>query len=106
MTFPFAETVTIIRQVQGPSRSKTDGLSHMQTGCAVWPMTSSEVITGQDTVTWDYTVLMPADTDVLSTDVVVCRGTRYAVTGMPGSYASPLTGTSAGLEVHLTTATG
>ncbi len=106
-TLPFAETVTIVRQTVDAYGDHTAGASHYQAGCAVWPTTGKETIVGgMDVVVFGFTVLMPADADILPTDQVILRGITYDVDGEPALYMSPLTGTQSGIEVHLTTATG
>lgn len=106
MALAFAETVTITRQITDSHGDHTDGASHTQGGCAVWPTTSTETVFGQDTVVWGLTVLMPPGADVLSTDTVIVRGVTYLVNGEPSLYKSPLTGAEAGIEVLLKTESG
>ena len=107
MPFPFAETVTVIRQIENAHGDLTNGDSHDEDGCVVWPTTSVATITGQqDILTLGMTVLFSFDADVLATDKVTVRGVTYRVNGEPAPYKSALTNTEAGIEVQLMTATG
>lgn len=106
MSIPFGETVTVTRQTVNAYGDHSDGATHTVPDCAVWPSVTTEVIQGQDTVVYGLTVLMPAGSDVLSTDTLTVRGVVYRVTGQPNLYTSPLTGTTSGVEVMLQAATG
>lgn len=108
--FPFSRTVTFLRKTLGakdlhgnPSVTTTPILVP---GCAVWPRVSSENVNGQDLVITGVTVFAPDGTTVLPTDQAVIDGLTYEVVGDPGLYASPLTGTRAGVEVQLMRVTG
>lgn len=100
------DTVTVTRVTTDSFGDRTDGASHDVSGCAIWPTSSVETVDGQDSVVWGLTVLMPSDSDVLATDRVVVRGVTYDVNGQPALYRSPITGTEAGIEVHLQAHTG
>lgn len=103
----FTETVTVVRQVVDNWGNHTAGATHDVDGCAVWPFgVSGEVVVGEDTVTWDMYVLMPAGSDVVATDRVIVRGITYDVVGEPIRWISPLTGRQPGVQVNLKTATG
>jgi len=74
--------------------------------CAVWPTGSTEQIQGQDQTSENLTVWMPYGTEVRETDRCRVRGLVYDVQGVPSSWASPFTGTRAGVEVRLTRVRG
>lgn len=109
MTFAFGQTVTIVRggavtfPTMGdlPSTTSTD-----VDNCATWPAQSNELIFGQDTVTWNLELVVPAGTDLLATDQVVISGVTYDVVGQPMDWRSPFTGWAPGRQVHLQTSTG
>lgn len=75
-------------------------------GCAVWPRTSSERDQGQAQVVVGLTVFVPPGVEVRATDRMRVRGAVYQVDGEPGTYRSPLTGTTSGTEVALSRVTG
>lgn len=107
MPLPFAETVTVTRQIVDNYGDHTAGASHDESGCAVWATTSTETVAGgQDVVIFGLTVLFPPTADVLSTDTVTVRGVVYSVNDQPALFKSPLTGTQSGIEVLLKAATG
>ena len=105
-SFAFAETVTVTRQTQAKHGDRTNGVAHDVDGCVVWPSTTTEVTGTQDTVTWDWVVLMPPESDVLATDKVTVRDITYDVVGEPSLYKSPLTGMQSGIEVRIQSITG
>lgn len=106
MTFPFGKTITVTRQTVNPDGDRTPGASFPVEGCAFYPNTSQELVNGQETVTWDRTVLCPPGTDVRPTDTVTVDGVVYEVYGQPMAWQSPITGFSSGVEVLLRTQTG
>ena len=77
-------------------------------GCAVWPTGSTEQLQGQDTVTAELTVLVPAGAPVTVSAIskASVRGEDYEVTGAPGDWRSPFTRRRPGFEVRLTRITG
>lgn len=115
-----AQTVTIVRPIQsGAFPRMGDGPADFDrivvAGCSIYPntvtetvsrKTGTETITGQDTVVAGLTVLMPPDTDVVSSDLVEVDGTLYDVNGVPSRWKSPATGRRSCVEVQLKTGTG
>jgi hypothetical protein len=78
-------------------------------GCVVWPVTAAtgaEKTSGQDTVIVGYAALLPPGSDVVATDQLRWRGLDYDVTGEPGVYATPFTGTDPGVHVSMRRVTG
>lgn len=67
----------------------------------MWPRGSSETIDASNTVIVGLELLVPPGTDLVPTDKVRVRGDVYDVDGDVGEWTSPLTGTSAGLQVAL-----
>lgn len=105
--FAAGETITVYRVTENQYGDKTLGVSHDVDGCAIWPTTGKETITGgEDTVVFGLTILAPTDCDVLSSDRILVRGITYDVNGEPALHRSPLTGKSSGIEIQLTAATG
>ena len=102
----FGDTITVTRRIQDANGDATDGASHDIEGCAVWPAATTEAVNSADLITWEQVALLPAGSDVLATDAVTYRGARYSVVGQPQSWRSPLTGTTSGIEIHLTTSVG
>jgi hypothetical protein len=107
---PFPKTVTVIRTPSQPLPTFGDVSSPPTrtdvNGCAVWPASTAEFVTGQDTVTWDLNCLLPFGTDVLSSDQVEVDGVIYQVVGRPQHWDSQLLPKSAGVEVQLKAGTG
>jgi head-tail adaptor len=99
------ETVTLLRR--GTSTRDAHGnrvWTYTETdvpGCAVWPTGSTEQIQGQDQTSERLTVWFPYGTTVNSTDRARVRGLLYEVDGLASAWASPFTGTRAGVEVRL-----
>lgn len=107
MPFPFAKTITVIRESVDAYGDHTAGTSHQVEGCVVYPTTSTETIAGgMDVLTFGLTVVLPPGSDILSTDTVNVDGTIYRVADEPFPYQSPLTNTQSGIEAHLTAAMG
>jgi hypothetical protein len=107
---PVGETVTLLRRVlAGQDSDGNDEWSTVETdvaGCAVWPRGSSELVQGRDTVIVGLAILLPAGTAVAASDRLRVRGDLYEVDGQPGSWQSPFSGLSAGVQVALTRVTG
>lgn len=107
--FAFTETLTIIRP--DPPVFPTMGNAPTTTstvvcGCTSWPTQTSELVFGQDTVTWDREAVFPIETDIRATDQVVRHGVTYRVVGQPQHWKSPFTGRRPGIVVQLKAATG
>lgn len=109
MTFPFAQTVTLVKRV----KSGTDGLGNdvfttttTDVPGAFNPGTSAELVQGQDVVTTQPTVYLPAGTDVVATDAVQVAGEQFEVDGSPNVWTNPFTGWAPGVEVKLRRVTG
>jgi hypothetical protein len=75
-------------------------------GCAFDPGGSVELVQGQDLVTTQPKVYLPAGTVVGALSAVIVAGVTYEVEGSPNSYTSPFTGWSPGIEVKLKAVTG
>jgi hypothetical protein len=75
-------------------------------GCAVWPRSSDEDNRARQQVTEGLNVVAPYGSDIRPHDRIRVRGLLYEIDGEPGSWASPLTGTKAGVQVSLTRITG
>lgn len=107
---PFPKTVTVVR-TPAPTlpaygdNTETAARTDVE-GCAVWPTTTAEFVSGQDTTIWDLNCLLPQGTDVLSTDQVEVDGVLYDVVGRPQHWDSQLVNKSAGVEVQLKAGTG
>lgn len=102
------ESVTILRPAEPVFPTMGDPTAQTSIsvdGCVFWPTTSSEIVTGQDTVTWDAEITMPPGTDIRPTDEVVHHGTTYLVVGRPSHFRSPFTGTRV-LSLQLKAQTG
>lgn len=69
------------------------------------PLTSTELVQGQDTNFIGLKLTFKPAITVLPTDEFTARGKRSTVDGMPGQYSSSLTGTTI-TEVHLTRVEG
>lgn len=110
MTFPFGQTVTLItRTVSGQDSYGNDVYTETTTDVtgAFDPGTSAEAVQGQDLLTVQPTVYLPADVDVPSAvDAVEIAGQRYEVDGSPNVYQSPFTGWRPGTVVRLRRVTG
>jgi len=116
-SWPLGEPVTVLRagtpthDVYGNDVPGVDAETRYE-GCAVWPRMSTEGIQtredvqARDQVIDGLNVLFPVGASVLATDRVRVRGVVYLVEGEPGSYRSPLTGTTLGPQVALTRVTG
>ena len=109
MTFPFAQTVTLVKRV----KSGTDALgndvyteSTTDVPGAFNPGTSAELVQGQDVVTTQPTVFLPPGTDVSAIDAVDVAGQRFEVDGDPKDWRNPFTGWTPGVEVKLRRVTG
>lgn len=110
MSFPFGVMVTVTRQAapvfptmgDAPAVATTTDIDN----CAIWPTTTAELVSGQDTVTWDLTLVVPEGTDILATDKVTFDSTVYEIVGQPQDWRSPFTGSTPGIVVQLKAGTG
>lgn len=100
------ETITVIRGTKNSFGDPIAGATHLIEDCAIYPVTTTEVVAGEDVVVWGLTVLVPEDSDVLPTDRVTARGVTYEVSGQPMVHRSPITGRTSCVEIHLVAATG
>lgn len=111
MTFPFGETVTLVRRVKAaePDQFGNDvytPTSVTVTDCVIWPRGSTEDAQGRDTITTGVAVLMQPGTAVAGIDAVLIAGQRYEVDGDPQTFRSPFTGRDPGVLLNLTRITG
>lgn len=110
MDFPYGETVVLhTRSVTGQDALGNDTLTAVDvtvTGCGFDPGGSTENVQGQDLVTSQPTLYVPAETGVGVVDAVTVRGVRYEVDGQPASYTNPFTGWTPPLVVRLVGVTG
>lgn len=108
--YPMGESVSIVRGEAPVFPTMGDAPATASTtvidGCAIWPTVTTEIVTGQDTVTWDLECLLPPDTDILPTDRVLFDGETYDVVGRPMRWRSPITGRKPGIQVNLKSQTG
>lgn len=103
------ETVTLL--VTGTEKDAENNDRPLTTpvdvpGCVVYPRGSTEVLTSEDLVTDQLTVLLPAGTVVKPTDKMTVRGDDYTVDGTSFAWQSPFTTWSPGVEVNVTKVTG
>jgi hypothetical protein len=111
VSFPAGETCTVLRAgapTRDPYGNDVPGADTETSygGCAVWPRFSSENVQTRDQVIEGLYVVFPTGANVLATDRVRTRGQVYLVDGEPGTFQSPLTGTTLGPQVSLTRITG
>jgi hypothetical protein len=108
MFFPYGTTLTVVRAagVDSFGDPSGDASEHDLDDCAVWPGQTSELVGGQDTVTADYTALVPPGSDVVATDQVRYAGGMYTIVGQPQVYESPFSGLNPGIVINLQKVTG
>lgn len=109
MTFPFGQPITLVKRVKGaPDSFGNDTWTTTTTAVvgAFAPVASVELVQGQDVITTQPTVYLPAGTDVSALDAVQIDGKQYEVDGDPHNWVNPYTGWHAGLEVRLRRVTG
>lgn len=115
MSFPNGETVVRKRRalvVDPYSQETTLGSWATATttnilGCAVSQGSTSEPLQdGRAQVVSDFTVFMPAGTDVTAQDRLTIRGVECQVDGHPFDWRSPFTGWAPGLAVNATRVEG
>ncbi|MEU5424232.1 hypothetical protein AB0H73_01295 [Streptomyces olivoreticuli] len=114
----FGETVTVLRPgppVRDVYGNDVDGpdVEHSVHGCTVAPGSSGagagpggEILGGRDTVTVHLVIYAPPTADVRPTDRLCVRGLIYHVHGPVELYRSPLTGTTAGVQITARRVTG
>lgn len=113
---PHGDTVTIVR----PGATTRDAYGNYVpgpptevpvAGCGVAPRDGSsagdnELTDARDTVITGLTVYAPYGTDIRATDKMRVGGQLYDVVGLPGSFRSPFTGSTAPVVVSLELVTG
>lgn len=108
--FAYGETITLhSRAVTGQDSRGNDVYGEADTDVAdCWfdPGTSGELLQGQDLVTTQPRVGVPAGTPVTAVDAVTVRGVRYDVAGTPDDWRSPYTGWNPGIVIDLKAVTG
>ncbi|GGK61238.1 hypothetical protein Sme01_02880 [Sphaerisporangium melleum] len=111
LPLPQGETITVLNP-GAPTRDSAGNYlpgADIETpieGCAIWPTGSTEDTDTQDQTAERLSVLIPPGTPVSSISRVRVWGYVYNVTGAPMPWRSPLTGTSAGIELHLERVSG
>lgn len=109
MTFPFGEPITLMTRTKGaPDALGNDTwttTTAVVTG-AFNPGVSAELVQGQDLLTTQPTVYLPAGTIIGAIDAVQIDGMTYEVDGSPNEWRNPFTGWGAGIEVKLKRVTG
>jgi hypothetical protein len=109
MSGPFGETVIIHSRTLGtPDGDGNDTWVDSDStvnGVTVYPRASVELVQGQDTNIIGLTAVFIPAVSVLATDELTVRGERWSVDGLPGQYASSLTGQTV-TQVYLTKVTG
>lgn len=113
--FRFGQTVVLhTRTKSGVDGDGNDVFSNTAatfTNVPVWPSdgngnSSNERLQGRDTVISGYSIFLPAGTDVQAVDYVEVNGGTFEVSGLPGIYLNPFTGTNPGVLVNVTKVTG
>ncbi|MDH2424738.1 hypothetical protein [Sphaerisporangium sp. TRM90804] len=113
MPLPLPQGVTIVvltpgtpvRDSAGNYRPGPDVETEVE-GCAVWPTGSTENEDAQVQTAERVTVLAPYGTVATNISRVRVWGAVYNVEGAPLPWASPLTGTRAGIQLQLERVTG
>lgn len=112
MRFPFGTTITVLRDSPGGFDEYGDPITSTTTrtdiaGCAVAPRKSSEPqVLGRNGVVIDFTVFVPAGSDILFTDRIEIAGLVYNIDGIPAEWIQPMTGTVFPTEISLQRAVG
>lgn len=104
MTFPFGQTVSLVKRVKSGTDSFGNDVYTMTSTDvlgAYAPGGSTEQVQGQDVVVTQPTVYLPAGTDVSSVDAIDVAGQRFEVDGLPNNWQNPFTGWRPGVEVKL-----
>jgi len=109
VTFPFAQTVTVVKRVKSGTDSFGNDVfttTQVDVPGAFNPGTSAELVQGQDLLTVQPSVYLPPGTDVAAIDAVQVGGLLYEVDGSPNAWTNPYTGWNPGTEVKLRRVTG
>lgn len=109
MTFPFGEQITLVHRTKGtPDAYGNDTWTTTTTTVtgAFNPGSSVESVQGQDLLTVQPAVYLPAGTPLAAIDAVQIRGLTYEVDGSPNTWVNPFTGWQPGVEVRLKRVTG
>jgi hypothetical protein len=109
VTVPYGLAITLVaRSVTGQDAYGNDVYTEVTSAVtgAFNPGMSSELVQGQELVTMQPTVYLPAGTDLTPYDAVDVAGQRYEVDGTPNEWQSPLTGWQPGVVVKLKAVTG
>lgn len=109
MTFPFGQYVELVVRTKGPpdvlGNDTWTTITKTVRG-AFAPRGSVEQVQGQDTITTQPTVYLPADTVLTALDAVTVGDVTYEVDGAPNLWVNPFTGHRFGIEVRLKDVTG
>lgn len=103
------QVVTIVRRVKnGTDSFGNDAWTEVRTDVLGLfnPGSSAEQVQGQDILTVQPSVYLPAGTDVAYIDRVEYGGASYEVDGLPTSWVSPFSSWQPGVEVKLRRVTG
>lgn len=110
---PHGETVTRLRPGTRTDRTGNtvpdheDPTSTTIDGCAVWSgATTDPLLAGRELALADFTVAMPAGTDIKPDDRLTIRGNTCDVVGVPFDWVNPFTGWTPGLVVQANLAKG
>jgi hypothetical protein len=109
VTFPFGVPITLLTRTKGaPDALGNDTWTTTSTTVrgAFNPGSSSEAVQGQDLLTVQPSVYLPAGTVVGAVDAVQVDGQTYEVDGSPNDWVNPFTGWNPGIEVRLKRVTG
>lgn len=109
MTFPFGKVITLVKRTKGvPDAYGNDTwtTSASTVHGAYNPGSSSELVQGQDVLTIQPSVYLPAGTSVAALDAVQVDGLTFEVDGQPNAWVNPFTGHAFGIEVRLKRVTG
>lgn len=108
--FPHGEPVTVINRVAaGEDSEGNETWSETTTTyprCAFDPAIGFESTSNQDQVSTQPQVYLPYTAVVDSYSVLLVRGDRYEVDGVPAKWANPFTGTAFGIQVPLKRVSG
>jgi hypothetical protein len=109
VTFPFGQPITLITRTKAAADSLgNDTWTTVETPVfgAFNPGASTEIVQGEDLLTVQPSVYLPAGTQVSAVDAVRVAGLIYEVDGSPNEMVSPWTGKDFGIVVKLRRVTG
>lgn len=109
MTFPFGQEITVVRRTRAqPDALGNDTWTSQETVVqgAYNPGSSFELVQGQDLLTVQPTVYLPAGTPIAASDRVKVDGLTYEVDGSPREWRSPFSAWQPGVEIKLKRVTG